>query len=72
MKFETDNFYGELWAVEDTNETRGYFEHKKWGDEYGGGLWFEDKQLVDYDGVADLPDEVWDKLEESGYEVYVM
>lgn len=72
MKYETENFYGELWPVEDTNETRGYFEHKVWGDEYGGSLWFEDKKLVDYDGCADLPDQVWDKLEELGYEVYVM
>jgi hypothetical protein len=29
----------------------GYFEHEDYGDEWGGGLWFEGKNLIDYDGV---------------------
>lgn len=33
-----------------------------------GGLWFEDKTLVDYDGCYDLPEEVQLALKELGYE----
>jgi len=44
----------------------GFFEHDEYGDGCGGGLWFEDKELVDYDGVAMLPQEVWFALKELG------
>jgi hypothetical protein len=40
------------------NKDRAYFEHKELGEDCGGGLWFKDKALVDYDGVYDLPTEV--------------
>ena len=32
-----------------------------------GGLWFDGKELVDYDGVFQLPLPVIDKLKEWGY-----
>ncbi len=34
-----------------------------------GGLWFKNKELVDYDGVFALPTCVLDKLEEIGINV---
>lgn len=44
----------------------GYFEHNEYGDYVGGGLWFERDgdvlELVDYDGVVALPDEVKEGL----------
>jgi hypothetical protein len=52
----------------------GWFEFydKKTGgaDWYAeGGLWFEGKELVDYDGVFALPDAVLDILESKGFDV---
>ena len=48
----------------------GWFEHNDYGDEYGGGLWFKDGVLVDYDGIADyLPAEILDTLEGQGFNV---
>lgn len=35
---------------------RGYFEHDVYGE--GGGLWFENDILIDYDGVTELPIDV--------------
>lgn len=32
-----------------------------------GGLWFEDKWLVDYDGCYELPEEVLMALHDLGY-----
>jgi len=32
-----------------------------------GGLWFEDKTLIDYDGCYELPEEVQLALKELGY-----
>jgi len=46
--------------------TYGYFEHHVLGEECGGGLWFEDGELVDYDGVYNLPLEVVIELENRG------
>ena len=34
-----------------------------------GGLWFKDKELVDYDGVFSLPPQIVDCLREHGYKV---
>ena len=45
----------------------GYFEHEDYGDEWGGGLWFEGKNLIDYDGVYELPAEVIAGIRELGY-----
>ncbi len=46
-----------------TRTLYGYFEHVDLGEEYGGGLWFdEDMKLKDYDGVYFLPDDVRNQL----------
>jgi len=48
----------------------GWFEHGSYGDEYGGGLWFENDVLVDYDGISGyLPKEVLNALESNGFDV---
>lgn len=52
--------------------TRGWFEHNELGDECGGGLWFNNLELYDYDGVYMLPSEVLESLEANGYNVQQM
>ena len=52
----------------------GWFEHHTLGDQRGGGLWFEKRDmlsfgLTDYDGVSELPRQVIDQLVEWGIEV---
>lgn len=37
-----------------------------------GGLWFDGKTLIDYDGVFSLSPAIIDKLEEKGYDVSEM
>lgn len=49
----------------DTAAGYGYFQNDTTGTE--GGLWFEDKTLIDYDGVAVLPKQVEDALKAKGY-----
>ena len=66
MKITTDNFTVEIF---DETPARGYFEHEVLGDEWGGGLWFEGKILVDYDGVFELPKEVIQALRDLGFYV---
>lgn len=46
----------------------GYFEHHRYGDNLAGGLWFEGRELIDYDGVACLPRPIIDALELAGYD----
>lgn len=53
----------------DTKAEYGYFEHNELGDESGGGLWFKGKELIDYDGVFELPREVCQILMSSGFDV---
>ena len=33
------------------------------------GLWFEGKELVDYDGVFELPNEVAEMIKDAGYRI---
>ena len=62
----TDNF--EV-GIHDDNKT-GWFYHHKYGDEFGGGLWFENNKLTDYDGISDfLPDEVIEAIINFGFVV---
>ncbi|MEQ1601291.1 MAG: hypothetical protein ABL885_05925 [Methylophilaceae bacterium] len=61
--FETTNFTIEI----DEVNGNGYFEHNRLGDGCAGGLWFEDKILVDYDGVFELPRDVVRVLLEAGH-----
>tara|TARA_E500000318_G_C3546920_1_gene207129 strand:- start:1097 stop:1390 length:294 start_codon:yes stop_codon:yes gene_type:complete len=54
------------------NAETGWFEiydFKTGGNEWHaeGGLWFEGKDVVDYDGVFSLPQGVTDLLKEHGY-----
>jgi hypothetical protein len=52
----------------DTTSLYGYFEHQTYGEELGGGLWFDASgELIDYDGVYELPKEVATALKENGY-----
>ena len=51
----------------DTAANYGCFEHDEHGEDLGGGLWFEGKNLVDYDGVMVLPEEVVSILLEMGF-----
>lgn len=64
-KIETKEFDVEI----STSEQYGYFEHNELGDEYAGGLWFEDNELVDFDGCGVLPIEVADAIIELGFKV---
>jgi len=62
---ETDNF--EIGITDDGKN--GYFEHNEFGDELGGGLWFKDGAIYDYDGVFNLPDEVVVELKKRGVDI---
>lgn len=64
-KLETKKFTVEI----STAEQNGYFEHNVYGDELSGGLWFEDNELVDFDGVFALPLQVADAIIEMGFRV---
>ena len=44
----------------------GYFEHLEFGDMQSGGLWFDNGELYDYDGVYELPKEVVQELKNRG------
>lgn len=59
-------------GIQDDGES-GWFEiydqktgGEKWYAE--GGLWFNGKKLIEYDGVFELPEFIIKKLEEWGYE----
>ena len=43
----------------------GYWEHKD-GSE-GGGLWFDGKELIDFDGAYALPNAIVKALREHGF-----
>ena len=55
-------------AISPTTEY-GYFENVKTGS--GGGLWFEGRELIDYDGVFELPKDVVDMLAGAGYDLNI-
>ena len=52
-----------------TDGTYGYFEHNELGDLLGGGMWFRDGAIYDYDGVYELPVEVVTELEVRGVDI---
>ena len=66
MKVETDNFTVEIF---DETPLRGYFEHEVLGDNCAGELLFEGKNLIDYDGVFELPKEVIWAVRKLGFHV---
>ena len=53
----------------DSTNNYGYFEHDIYGDTMGGGLWFLNKELTDYDGVFALPTDVMTGIRALGYVV---
>jgi len=59
----------------EVSDTSNYGNFEIYDEESGGenwyaegGLWFEGKKLVDYDGVFDLPICIKDKLAKLGYD----
>ena len=52
-----------------TNPQKIYFEHNRLGENCAGGMWFENKTLIDYDGVFDLPKEVLEHMLSQGYDM---
>lgn len=55
-------------TIELFTDLTGYFEHNERGDDWAGGLWFDPfKELVDYDGVFELPSEVVNALKLEEY-----
>lgn len=74
MKYSFDNTFqaGAFSVSIDTKEQYGYFEHDEFGDDCGGGLWFDllpsgKLEICDYDGVYCLPNDVINGLEQQGY-----
>jgi|APSaa5957512535_1039671.scaffolds.fasta_scaffold02513_6 hypothetical protein len=59
----TDEFTVRLWSTNDKFRDRGSFEHNMLGEDCGGGLWFDESGLYDYDGVYALPKKVIKMLE---------
>ena len=47
----------------------GWFEHDELGDESGGGLWFDGDELMDYDGIFELPMPVIEAIRQLGLTV---
>lgn len=69
-EFKFDNG---AWAKIDIDGESGSWEYQEDEDDeetYSeGGLWFEGKELVDYDGCYELPEEVALAVRELGYHV---
>jgi hypothetical protein len=54
------------WLIKISPTTEyGYFENQDTGGE--GGLWFDGNELIDYDGVYELPKEAYSALKGAGY-----
>lgn len=65
LKIDTGTYTVEI----DNAANYGYFEHNELGDESAGGIWFEDKEVSDYDGVFALPADVVKALRDNGFVV---
>lgn len=71
MHVYTETLEQGCWEVKISPTTQyGYFENVKTGG--GGGLWFDGPELVDYDGVFELPKDVVDMLAGAGYDVFIV
>ena len=57
VKLDIDGEYGS-WEYQDEDDEETYME---------GGIWFDGKQIEDYDGCFELPEEVVAALNELGY-----
>ena len=57
----------------DTEDGDGSWEYQSDEDDEetysDGGLWFEEKKVVDYDGIYELPEEVKLAIRDMGYEI---
>jgi len=69
MTYDQKTQVGKFEIQIDSKEQYGFFEHDDYGDELGGGLWFKNNELIDYDGLCCLPKEVSKGVEELGYTV---
>ncbi|SDO12998.1 hypothetical protein SAMN04487900_11074 [Prevotella communis] len=58
VKLDIDGEYGSWEYQEDEDDEETYME---------GGIWFDGKQIEDYDGCFELPEEVVAALNELGY-----
>ena len=58
VKLDIDGEYGSWEYQEDEDDEETYME---------GGIWFDGKQIEDYDGCFKLPEEVVAALNELGY-----
>lgn len=72
--FNKSFVYGKFDVKVDEKAKYGYFEHHEYGEDCGGGLWFERTasgklELMDYDGVFELPRSVRNCLRENGFVV---
>ena len=70
ITIETTNY--KICKASDSNH--GFFEHKTLGDDYAGGLWFNNNKLIDttersYDGCFELDEEITDALTAAGFDV---
>lgn len=57
---DTDDGEGSWEYQSDDNDEETYSD---------GGLWFDGKELVDYDGCYELPEEVMLAIKERGYNI---
>ena len=60
VKLDIDGEYGSWEYQEDEDDEETYME---------GGIWFDGKQIEDYDGCFELPEEVVAALNELGYSI---
>jgi hypothetical protein len=66
MAYNFKSVQVDKWEVSiDAGAQYGFFEHDDYGE--GGGLWFEDNSLRDYDGVYELPKDVIEGIEALGF-----
>lgn len=64
----SDNAKSEI-EVTINSDGKGYFDWEVESEDINesGGLWFEENELVDYDGVFELPAQLIEYLEKQGY-----
>lgn len=65
--FDKEINTGKFTVQIDSAANYGYFEHNFSGEDYSGGLWFENGELIDYDGVTELPQSVITAIEKLGF-----
>lgn len=59
----------EIEAEDESGSRRGHFEWdvEELEETEAGGLWFERNELIDYDGVFELPKQLIDHLKGAGF-----